>query len=133
MNEAPSQPAPDAAEQQVEALVEEFLEQFRAGQAPDRPTLVAAHPELAPAPERGRIVALKVPCAGYFSTPEEQERFLREARSSARLNHPQIVPVHEIAHEHGVPYIVSDYIEGLTLADLLSGSRPSFRETAELM
>src|SRR5207249_2784267 len=51
----------------------------------------------------------------------------------ARLNHPGIVPVHEIEYEHGVPCIVSDYVEGLTLADLLTGSRPSFRETAELL
>src|SRR5262245_7440282 len=45
------QPPPDA-EQRVEALVERFLEQLQAGEAPDRPALVAAHPELAPGLER---------------------------------------------------------------------------------
>jgi WD40 repeat protein/serine/threonine protein kinase len=84
-------------------------------------------------PELDRTVAVKVPRAGYFATREEEGRFLREARSAARLTHPGIVPVHEIAHERGVPYLVSDYVEGLTLADVLTGGRPSFRETAELV
>jgi WD40 repeat protein/tetratricopeptide (TPR) repeat protein len=84
-------------------------------------------------PELERTVALKVPRAGYFGTPEDQERFLREARSTAQLSHPGIVPVHEIGHERGLPYIVSDYIEGLTLADLLTGDRPAFRQSAELV
>jgi hypothetical protein len=83
--------------------------------------------------ELDRIVALKVPRAGYFSTAEEEERFLREARSAARLSHPNIVPVHQVSHEQGLPYIVSDFIDGRTLADLLAGPRPSFRETAELI
>src|SRR5207244_11268309 len=84
-------------------------------------------------PELDRVVAVKVPRAGYFGTHEEEERFLREARSAARLSHPGIVPVHAIAHERGVPYLVSAYIDGLTLADLLTGNRPSFRETAALV
>ena len=56
-------------------------------------------------PELERIVAIKVPRAGYFSTPEEEQRFLREARSAARLRHSGIVPVYEIAHAAGLPYI----------------------------
>jgi WD40 repeat protein len=84
-------------------------------------------------PELDRVVAIKVPRAGYFSTPEEEERFLREARSAAQLSHPGIVPVHEIAHAHGLPYLVSDYVESLTLADLLTGVRPDFKETAGLI
>jgi WD40 repeat protein/tRNA A-37 threonylcarbamoyl transferase component Bud32/ribosomal protein S27E len=84
-------------------------------------------------PELDRVVAIKVPRAGYFRTHEEEERFLREARSAARLSHPGIVPVHEIAHAEGVPYLVSDYVESLTLADLLTGVRPDFQETAELV
>jgi eukaryotic-like serine/threonine-protein kinase len=83
--------------------------------------------------ELDRLVALKMPRADYFATSEEAQRFLREARSAAGLRHPSIVQVHEIAHERGTPYIVSDYIEGLTLADLISGGRPGFRESAELV
>jgi hypothetical protein len=83
-------------------------------------------------PELQRLVAVKVPRAGSFATPQE-ERFLREARAAAQLSHPGIVPVLEIAHDHGLPYIVSEYIEGLTLADLLTARRPGFREAAELV
>jgi serine/threonine protein kinase len=80
-----------------------------------------------------RLVALKMPRTDYFATSEEAQRFLREARSAAGLRHSSIVQVHEIAHERGSPYIVSDFIEGLTLADLISGGRPGFRESAELV
>jgi WD40 repeat protein/Flp pilus assembly protein TadD/ribosomal protein S27E len=83
--------------------------------------------------ELDRTVAIKVPRAGYFVNQEDEERFFREARHLARLRHPGIVPIYEIAHERGVPYIVSEYVEGLTLADLLTGSRLSFRESAELL
>ena len=84
-------------------------------------------------PELERVVAIKVPRAGSFATPEEEERFLREARAAAQLSHPGIVPVQEIAHDRGLPYLVSEYVEGLTLADLLTGRRPAFREAAELV
>ncbi|MFN0054040.1 MAG: protein kinase domain-containing protein [Planctomycetales bacterium] len=84
-------------------------------------------------PELDRLVAVKIPRSEYFATPEEEQRFLREARSAANLRHPGIVQVHEIAHEQGLPYIVSDYIEGLTLADLISGGRPGFRDSAEMV
>jgi tetratricopeptide (TPR) repeat protein len=82
--------------------------------------------------ELGRLVAVKVPRAGRFATPEEEGRFLREARSAGRLSHPGIVPVHEITYQDGVPSIVSDYVEGRTLAALLAERRPGFREAAEL-
>jgi serine/threonine-protein kinase len=82
--------------------------------------------------ELGRLVAVKVPRAGSFATAQEEERFLGEARSAARLQHPHIVPVHEIAHEGDMPYIVSDYVEGRTLAELLMERRPGFRESAAL-
>jgi tRNA A-37 threonylcarbamoyl transferase component Bud32/ribosomal protein S27E len=84
-------------------------------------------------PDLQRVVAVKVPRAGSFATPQEEERFLREARAAAQLSHPGIVPVLEIAHDCGVPYIVSEYVEGLTLADVLTGRRPGFREAAELV
>jgi WD40 repeat protein len=79
-----------------------------------------------------RTVAVKLPRPGYFHRPELRERFLREARSAAQLSHPHIVKVHEIAHEGDLPYLVSDYIPGHTLADVLKTRKVDFREAAEL-
>ena len=83
--------------------------------------------------ELGRVVAVKAPRRGTFSNAAEEERFLREARSAARLQHPAIVRVLEIGSCEGLPYIVSDFIEGRTLAAALSSERPSFRKSADLM
>jgi WD40 repeat protein len=84
-------------------------------------------------PELDRTVAIKVPRAGNLTDPQELDRFLREARSVAQLRHPSIVSVHEVGQTDGVPYIVSDFVRGVTLADLLSARRPGFREAAELV
>src|SRR5262245_35960972 len=84
-------------------------------------------------PELDRTVAVKVPRIGNLAGPQELDRFLREARSAAQLRHPSIVPVHGVGTADGVPYLVSDFVQGVTLADLLSGRRPGFREAAELV
>src|SRR5262249_30189424 len=84
-------------------------------------------------PELDRTVAVKVPRAGNLAGPQELDRFLREARSAAQLRHPSIVPVHDVGRAGGVPYLVSDFVQGVTLADLLSARRPGFREAAELV
>ncbi len=84
-------------------------------------------------PQLDRFVALKVPRASYFISMEEEQRFLREARSAARLRHHAIVQVYEVAHDQQIPYIVSEFIDGLTLGDLLSGRQITFREAAELV
>jgi serine/threonine protein kinase len=84
-------------------------------------------------PELDRVVAVKVPRAGTLAGPQELDRFLREARSAARLRHPAIVSVHEVGQHDGVPYLVSDFVPGVTLGDLLSARRPGFREAAGLI
>lgn len=78
-----------------------------------------------------RTVAVKIPRAGQL-TPQQQEQFLREARTAAQLRHPRIVPVHEVGREGDTLYIVSDFIRGLTLADWLTGQQPTVREAATL-
>src|SRR5262245_40195272 len=84
-------------------------------------------------PELDRTVALKVPRAGNLSGQAELDRFLREARSAAQLRHPSIVTVHDVGQADGVPYLVSDFVQGVTLTDLLSARRPGSREAAELV
>lgn len=80
-----------------------------------------------------RFVAIKIPRENYFIGELEKERFFREAKNAGRLRHPNIVHVHDVAEEKGMPYIVSDFVDGLTLADLISGRRLSYRESAKMM
>ena len=81
--------------------------------------------------ELDRIVAIKIPRKDQLSEVET-EQFLREARAAAQLNHPNIVPVHEVGREGDTVFIVSDYVEGATLEEWLGAQQPTFRETAEL-
>ena len=78
--------------------------------------------------ELGRIVAVKVPRADSLGSSGDSGRFLREARSVAQLRHPSIVPVFEIGQESGWPYLVSEFVDGITLADLLTGELTSRRD-----
>jgi tRNA A-37 threonylcarbamoyl transferase component Bud32 len=84
-------------------------------------------------PELDRVVALKIPRAGNLPGDQDLDRFLREARSVAQLRHPSIVPVHEVGREGELPYLVSDFVPGVTLADLLTARRPPPQEAARLI
>jgi serine/threonine protein kinase len=83
--------------------------------------------------ELDRIVAVKMPRSGSFASKEDEDRFLREGRSVARLNHPGIVPVYEVGRSGIFPYLATEFIDGLTLSDALTGRRFSFDESAEIV
>jgi WD40 repeat protein/tRNA A-37 threonylcarbamoyl transferase component Bud32 len=83
--------------------------------------------------ELDRIVALKVPHASLLTSPDDLERFQREARAAAQLRHPGIVTVHEVQVLEGLPTLVSDFIAGVPLKDLIEARRLTFRETAALV
>ena len=83
--------------------------------------------------ELDRVVAIKVPRTGSLGSSGDSDRFLREARSVAQLRHPSIVPVFEIGQDSGVPYLVSEFVHGITLADLLTSERLSPRAAADLV
>ncbi|MGO9115457.1 MAG: serine/threonine-protein kinase, partial [Thermoguttaceae bacterium] len=78
-----------------------------------------------------RTVALKIPRKGELS-PEEAEKFVREARAAAQIKHPGVVGVHEVGREDGTLYIVSDFIDGCSLKEWLYGHKLTPREAAEL-
>ncbi|MFM2092929.1 MAG: Serine/threonine-protein kinase PrkC [Planctomycetota bacterium] len=82
--------------------------------------------------ELDRIVALKIPRQGQLA-PEDVDNFLHEARIAAQLQHPNIVRVFEIGSEHDHVYIVSEFMEGRSLATWAAENRPSHQEVAELM
>src|SRR5262249_41979067 len=81
-----------------------------------------------------RPVAIKVPNPERIAHPEDVEAFLAEARILARLDHPNIVPVHDVGRtEDGLCFVVSKLVEGSDLAIRISRDRPSFRGSAELV
>jgi len=72
-----------------------------------------------------RIVAIKVLPAHLADNPELRERFEREARTIASLNHPHICTLYDIGRQDGIDFLVMEYLEGETLAmSLLKGPLP---------
>lgn len=72
----------------------------------------------------GRQVVLKVLPAAMTRDPRARERLQREARTAAVLRHPHIVSVHALEEIGDVPVIVSEYVEGPTLAQVLADEGP---------
>lgn len=72
---------------------------------------------LAREPETGALVALKVLGSGLLPSAVAVERFRREAKANARVDHPSIVKLRLSGDDTGRPFLVMDYIGGHTLAD----------------
>jgi serine/threonine protein kinase len=70
----------------------------------------------------GRKVAIKVLRPELADEPGFLGRFEREARISAQLDHPNIIPIYEVAREGGFHYFVMKYVGGKSLDELLAGS-----------
>ncbi len=66
-----------------------------------------------------RIVAIKVLPPHLADKPELRERFEREARAVASLNHPHICILYDIGHQDGTDFLVMEYLEGETLTERL--------------
>ena len=76
-------------------------------------------------PRLNRTVAIKVLPIHLSDRPEAQERFDREARAIASLNHPNICQVHDVGAQDGTSYLVMEHLEGETLASrMLRGVLP---------
>src|SRR3982751_2275381 len=71
-----------------------------------------------------RPVALKVLFPEFAADRSFVERFRREARAAANLNHPNIVSVYDWGEEDGTYFIVMEYVEGRTLRDLIRSEGP---------
>jgi serine/threonine protein kinase len=74
-----------------------------------------------------RTVAIKTlnPDLPDENLAEVKERFLREAKSAGRLNHPNVVTVYDVGEANGIAYIAMEYLEGKSLRQLLdSGPQP---------
>jgi serine/threonine protein kinase len=86
--------------------------------------------ELAEDTELRRKVAVKRLAASFVGDDVLQKRFVREARIAARLSHPNLVAVYDVGEEDGLPYIVMEYVEGETVADLIARTGPVQPERA---
>ncbi|MGD9935307.1 MAG: serine/threonine-protein kinase [Dehalococcoidia bacterium] len=84
---------------------------------------------LARDPRLGRQVAIKLLAAHLAEGDETRARFAREARTLASLDHPAVVRIHDFDDQDGQPYLVSAYMPGGSLGDLL-GSGPVTQERA---
>lgn len=77
-----------------------------------------------------RTVAIKVLPKRLSENPEFVERFYREGRAAARLNHANIVQAFDVGESGGYHYFVMEYIDGETVYDLLSEGMPTSESNA---
>ncbi len=80
-----------------------------------------------------RIVALKTLRKGAESFERQVERFIREAKAAARLDHPNIVPCHEFGEFAGWHYLTMAYVAGESLDDRLRRGPMEPKEAARLV
>jgi serine/threonine protein kinase/Tfp pilus assembly protein PilF len=69
-----------------------------------------------------RVVALKILPAESVADADRRARLLLEAQAASRLNHPNIVTIHDIAEEQGIRYIAMEYVAGAPLDRTITGS-----------
>ena len=74
-------------------------------------------------PKLDRLVALKVMAPDLAAEPAFAERFLREAQALARLNHPNVVSVHDFGEREGTYFLLMEHVEGTNLRELLASRR----------
>ena len=80
-----------------------------------------------------RVVALKILPPEVAGGPGFAERFAREARAMAKLNHPRIVTLYEFGETDGLYFFLMEYVDGLNLQQLLKAGRITAREALAIV
>jgi eukaryotic-like serine/threonine-protein kinase len=83
--------------------------------------------------ELGRQVALKLLPANLTDNKERLGRFRQEARAASKLNHPNILTIHEIGQEGSLHFIATEFINGLTLRQHAQSTRMKIVEVLDVM
>ncbi len=84
-------------------------------------------------PSLDRFVALKVLPAYFQHEPEFLARFHREAKSAARLNHPNIITVYDTGEADGIHFIAMEYVAGGSLRDRLAAGPIGVRQAQDIL
>jgi serine/threonine protein kinase len=84
-------------------------------------------------PVLGRTVAIKTISAALGSDNENKERFLREARAAAQLNHPNIITVFDFGQADAELYMAMELLEGKDLKELITGGQLTFDQKLDVM
>ncbi|PYR60040.1 MAG: hypothetical protein DMF91_13180 [Acidobacteria bacterium] len=80
----------------------------------------------------GRTVAIKVLPADVAADPDRRERFMREARATAALSHPNIAALYEIGEDQGQIFLVFEFVPGDTLKTVIGGRPLNPRRAIDL-
>ena len=80
-----------------------------------------------------REVAIKMILRDLLASEQERQRFFAEARATAKLEHPGIVPVYDFGEIEGRPYFAMKYIRGKTLSELIASGGVTQRQAASYM
>jgi len=88
---------------------------------------------LAEQPAMARHVVIKLLSPQLLSDPTFMQRFEREVRTTATLQHPHIIPIYDVGQFEGQPYLVMAYVAGGTLADRMAGGPVPFPEMLHIV
>ena len=137
--EAPQGLCPKCLLRQASALTEPGNSAASRAALPAHEDLVAAFPHLeileligqggmglvlkARQPRLDRLVALKILPQSLAADPAFAERFTREGRILARLNHPNIVTIHDFGQANGFFYLLMEYVDGVNLRQSMQAGR----------
>src|SRR5690242_15495218 len=80
-----------------------------------------------------RVVAVKILPPDTGKDPAFAERFAREAKALAMLNHPGIVTIHDFGQADGLFYFLMEFVDGVSLGQLMQGGRVSPREALAIV
>ncbi len=78
-----------------------------------------------------RTVALKILPVAFASDAERLQRFEQEARLLSTVSHPNLLAIHDVGSDHGVHFLVSEYLEGVTLREKMNAGPLPQRKVTE--
>jgi hypothetical protein len=84
-------------------------------------------------PALDRLVALKILKLPATADPGFAERFIREAKTLARLSHPRIVAVHDYGQVDGMAYLILEFVDGASLREIVRSGRLTPREALAIV